>query len=177
MRPNESFVAQPVRSLQTMLRVIAKDNPKIPTVVPDGIYGPTTMSAITAFQRLYNIPITGVTDQRTWDKIVDVYEPARIRVDRAAPIEVLLEPGQILRPGDNSPYIFLLQGMLSYLSVNNTTLPMPTNSGKLDTETINSILAFQRIAALEETGEVDRLTWLYLVNYFTLSTHSHNKTF
>ena len=41
MRPPESFIEQPVRSLQTMLRVIAEDDPTFPTVVPDGIYEDT----------------------------------------------------------------------------------------------------------------------------------------
>ena len=40
MRPAESFIEQPVRSLQTMLRVLAEDDQRLPTVVPDGIYGP-----------------------------------------------------------------------------------------------------------------------------------------
>ena len=46
MRPNESFVEQPVRSLQSMLRVIAEDDPRLPVLIPDGIYGPETMAAV-----------------------------------------------------------------------------------------------------------------------------------
>ncbi len=73
MKPGESFVGQPVRSLQTMLRVIAEDGGYIPTVVPDGIYGPTTMNAIAAFQRYHSLPISGVADQTTWDKVAEIY--------------------------------------------------------------------------------------------------------
>ena len=65
MRPGESFVEQPVRSLQTMLRVIAEDDPTLPTVIPDGIYGPATMIAVTSFQRREGIPVTGIVDERT----------------------------------------------------------------------------------------------------------------
>lgn len=174
MRPNESFVGQPVRSLQTMLRLIAEDDNRIPTVVPDGIYGPTTMNAVTNFQRLYGIPITGITDQNTWEQIVTVYEAARIRVEKAAPIEILLEPGQVIKQGESNPYIYLLQGMLTYLSSNSITIPPPSTSGKLDEDTAASIIAFQKIASLAETGELDRLTWLYLVNHFTLDVHRFN---
>ena len=63
MRPGESFVMQPVRSLQTMLRVIAEDDNTLPTVVPDGIYGPSTMQAVSAFQRKYSLPVTGAVNQ------------------------------------------------------------------------------------------------------------------
>ena len=48
MRPPESFVGQPIRSLQTMLRVIAENDPSHPTLVPDGIYGPETVDAVAA---------------------------------------------------------------------------------------------------------------------------------
>ena len=58
MRPGESFVEQPIRSLQTMLRVIAEDDRRLPIIIPDGIYGPSTMVAVTAFQRREGIPIT-----------------------------------------------------------------------------------------------------------------------
>ena len=65
MRPPESFVGQPIRSLQTMLRVIAENDPSYVTLVPDGIYGPDTVRAISTFQRKHGIPVTGVTDQAT----------------------------------------------------------------------------------------------------------------
>ena len=103
MRPGESFVQQPVRSLQTMLRVIAEDDASMPTVIPDGIYGPSTMVAVTAFQRRSGIPVTGIVDEATWDRIVEAYEPALIRVGKAEPIEILLEPGEIIVIGQSSP--------------------------------------------------------------------------
>ena len=46
MRPEESFIGQPIRSLQTMLRTIAEDKAGYQSVIPDGIYGPETMSAV-----------------------------------------------------------------------------------------------------------------------------------
>ena len=105
MKPGESFVEQPIRSLQTMLRIIAEDDPRLPTLVPDGIYGPTTMNSVTAFQRLYGLPVTGVTDNATWDQIVKIYEPAFIRVGKAEPIEIIMDPGEVFRVGDSNAYI------------------------------------------------------------------------
>lgn len=175
MRPNESFIAQPVRSLQTMLRVIAQNDPRLPTVIPDGIYGPSTMNAVASFQRLYSIPVTGVTNQETWDRIVAIYEAAIIQIGKAAPIEILLEPGQVIHTGGSSPYVYLLQGMLAYLSETNVLIPAPTLSGIIDEETADALLSFQKIAALDETGELDRITWLYLVNHFTLTVHANER--
>ena len=173
MRPLESFVGQPVRSLQTMLRVISEDGGKIPTVVPDGIYGPTTMRSVSTFQRLHGLPVTGITDQATWEKIVSEFEPANIRVGKAAPIEIIMDPGQVFILGDSSPYIYLLQSMLTQLSNDHYTIDAPGHSGILDSGTSRSLRDFQRLAGLPVTGEMDKITWKHLVNQFTLNAH-HN---
>ena len=169
MRPGESFVQQPVSSLQTMLRVIAEVDPSLPTEIPDGIYGPSTMVAVTAFQRRSGIPATGIVDEITWDRIAGSYEPALIRVGKAEPIEILLEPGEIIVIGQSSPYVFLLQGMLAQLSGDNRTILYPALTGTLDTDTADSLRAFQLLAGLPATGTLDRITWRHLVKQFTLN--------
>ena len=169
MRPGESFVGQPVRSLQTMLRVIAEDDPSLPTVIPDGIYGPSTMIAVTAFQRREGIPVTGITDEGTWDQVVTAYEPALIRVGKAEPIEILLEPGQVILIGESSPYVYLLQGMLAQLSKDHSDIQLPAMTGVLDFDTSESLRGFQLLSGLPNTGTLDRITWHHLAHQFTLS--------
>lgn len=171
MRPGESFVEQPIRSLQTMLRVLSEDNRRLPTVIPDGIYGPNTMNAVAAFQRMNGIPVTGVADQFTWERIVEAYEPAQIRVGKAESIEIILDPGQVFRLGDGSPYIYLLQGMLTQLSLDHPIIVAPGNSGFIDTPTSLALSAFQKLSGLPETGELDKITWKHLVKQFTLNAH------
>lgn len=173
MRPSESFIEQPIRSLQTMLRVLSEDDHRLPTVVPDGIYGPTTMNAVTSFQRQRGLPVTGIVDQPTWDLIVESYELALIRVGKAAPIEIILDPGQVFRRGDSSPYIYLLQSMLTQLSNDHPTIDYPGHSGIMDDDTMRSLAAFQRLAGLDDTGEFDKITWKNLVHQFTLNAHHH----
>ena len=168
MRPAESFISQPIRSLQTMLRVIAENDPTLPTIVPDGIYGSETMNAINAFQRKNNLPATGVADERTWDAIVEVYEDALISIGKATPIEILMDPGQIYRLGDRSPYLYLLQSMLLYFSILQPTISAPAHNGILDSATSEALAGFQLLAGLPPTGELDKKTWKYLVNQFTL---------
>ena len=175
MRPAESFVEQPVRSLQTMLRVLAEDDSRLPTVVPDGIYGPTTMHAVSAFQRQNGIPVTGIVDQNTWDNIVRIYEVAIIRVGKAEPIEIILDPGQVFRRGDSSPYIYLLQSMLTQLSNDHPNITMPTHSGMMDDSTVRSLMDFQKLTNLPQNGEFDKIVWKQLVKQFTLNAH-HNAT-
>lgn len=175
MRPNESFIEQPVRSLQTMLRILAQDDPKYVAVVPDGIYGPATTQAVAAFQRQNELSATGAADQNTWDAIVAEYEAALVRVGKAEPIEILLEPGQILRHSDNGPYVYLLQSILIYLSQDHVAIRTPVHTGIFDDETRSALRDFQKITDLPETGELDRLTWKYLVRHFTANAHHNNR--
>ncbi|MBQ7768417.1 MAG: peptidoglycan-binding protein [Oscillospiraceae bacterium] len=171
MRPGESFVEQPIRSLQTMLRVIAEEDTRLPTVVPDGVYGPTTMQAVSAFQRQYGLPVTGITDQATWDQIVSIYEPALIRISPAESIEIIMEPGEVFRLGDSNAYIYLLQSILTQLSNDNPTISPPDHNGVLDDPTSQALAAFQLLAGLPPTGELDKITWRFLSKQFTLSAH------
>ncbi|MBR3979302.1 MAG: peptidoglycan-binding protein [Oscillospiraceae bacterium] len=173
MRPAESFAEQPIRSLQTMLRVLSEYDSALPTVIPDGIYGPTTMHAVTAFQRQNGLPVTGIVDQRTWDAIVRVYEVAIIQIGKAQPIEIIMDPGQVFRSGSTSPYIYLLQSMLTQLSNDHPAISAPSHSGMMDESTVQSLTDFQKLAGLPENGELDKVVWKHLVHQFTLNAH-HN---
>ena len=171
MRPPESFISQPIRSLQTMLRVIAEDSNNLPTVVPDGIYGQTTMKAVTEFQRTAGLPITGITDQRTWDKIAEEYESAIVRIGPAEPIQVIINPSQVFSLGDEGAVIYLTQSMLIWLSQDYDSIKQPDHTGIFDLPTQNALSAFQVLAGLEPTGQLDRITWKHLSKQFTLNAH------
>ena len=174
MKPTESFIDQPIRSLQTMLRVIALDDPTIPLIVPDGIYGQTPLRAVTAFQRRENLPLTGITDQRTWDAIVRSYQPAQARVGKAEPIEIIMDRNQVFSLGDEGPYILLMQSMLIWLFSFEEETPALQHNGRFDKDTQNALIAFQELAGLEPTGELDKYTWMHLSRHFTLSAHHHS---
>ncbi len=175
MKPEESLVGQSVRSLQTMLRTIAEADGLIPTVIPDGIYGPATVHAVSAFQRRYGLPVTGVTDQASWEKIAEIFDPALVRIGEAQPIEIILEPNQVLRRGDRNPNLYLLQAILLFLSGDYATIDPPAVSGTLDGETEQALAAFQLLAGLPPTGELDRITWQYLAHHYTLLANHHSR--
>ena len=62
-----------VRQLQQQLNRIARNYPAIPTLTADGIYGQQTANAVRAFQKIFNLPQTGVTDYATWYEISEIY--------------------------------------------------------------------------------------------------------
>ncbi len=170
MRPDESFVGQPVRSLQTMLRVIAESDDLQPSVIPDGIYGPQTVTAVSTFQRRHGLPITGVADQATWDQIVAVYEPALVEVGPVEPLEIILDPKQVIRRGESNPNIYLVQAILIVLSETYNSITAPAVTGILDIPTANALSQFQVLTLLPVTGELDRQTWKNLALHYPMAT-------
>ena len=68
-----------VRRIQDYLSYIALSLARygqpsaLAVVVPDGIYGPSTESAVRIFQKRYGLREDGVVGQDTWNKILSVY--------------------------------------------------------------------------------------------------------
>lgn len=176
MRPPESFVGQPIRSLQTMLRVIHDDDPSHPSVIPDGIYGSQTMTAVSHFQQRHGLPVTGVTDQNTWEAIVDHYNEALIRVDEAQPLYIILDPGEEIRRGQRHPHLYLVQGLLQALSEAFESISEPTHSGILDEITADSLSSFQNLSRIPMTGNLDKRTWKALALHYPQAASLLTKT-
>lgn len=171
MRPVESFIGQPVRSLQTMLRVIGNDDNIQQTPVPDGIYGEQTKQAVNQFQRNRGIPVTGIVDQNTWERIVAEYQLALVRTLPAEPLQIILNPGAVLRLGDESLNLYIIQSILLALSKVYGSVSAPSMTGILDEITAQSIASFQFLSNLPQTGEVDKLTWKYLAKIYPLAVN------
>ncbi len=62
-----------VRTIQRQLNRIAQNYPAIPTVTVDGIYGQRTAEAVRTFQRIFNLPQSGIVDFPTWYSISNIY--------------------------------------------------------------------------------------------------------
>ena len=67
----------------------------------DGVFGPQTREAVTAYQRMMGLPETGVADRRTWNELVSTYQS----VLAAQPTQEWLEQAV------GFPDIFLVEGM------------------------------------------------------------------
>lgn len=171
MRQPESFVGQPIRSLQTMLQVIARNDESYADLIPDGIYGPETMQAVAVFQRKHLLPVTGITDLATWEAIVPVFDMSLANQDTAAPIEVVWNPGIVILCGKFHPNLFLAQGMLAVLSDVYHSVSKPSLTGVLDNITADSLASFQMLAGLPITGNLDRVTWTHLSSQYPLAAN------
>ena len=48
--------------------------PQIPSVTPDGIFGPRTRAAVVAFQQMSNLAADGIVGPATWDALIRRYQ-------------------------------------------------------------------------------------------------------
>ncbi len=64
---------QKVYQMQEQLNRIRQNYPAVPYVSPDGIFGQQTANAVRTFQRVFDLPATGVVDYPTWYEISRIY--------------------------------------------------------------------------------------------------------
>lgn len=62
-----------VRQMQSQLVRIARNFPAIPSISADGIYGSKTRDAVKVFQKIFNLPQSGIVDYATWYEISNIY--------------------------------------------------------------------------------------------------------
>ena len=70
---SEGITNDDVRRLQTFLEKISQAYPSIPSVTVDGVFGEKTKEAVSAIQRIYGIPVSGVAGPVTWGLIINLY--------------------------------------------------------------------------------------------------------
>ncbi|MDR2650414.1 MAG: peptidoglycan-binding protein [Clostridiales bacterium] len=63
----------PVRTIQEQLNAISNNYPAIPKQKVDGIYGDATTEAVRTFQRIFNLPQSGIVDYATWYKLSEIF--------------------------------------------------------------------------------------------------------
>lgn len=171
MKPTESLLGQPIRSLQTMLRVLAENDDEYKVLIPDGIYGPDTMAAVRVFQRRNRLPVTGITDLETWNRIVEEYALALVEIVQPQVLCVLLNPGQCIGLGEKNAAVHLAQVILAVLSENYHCVDAPPVTGVLDGPTQDALAAFQQLSGLPITGRLDRHTWKHLALQFPMASN------
>jgi len=152
--------------------VIGENDDRLPSVVPDGIYGNDTVRAVSAFQRSAGLPVTGIADQDTWEAVVARYEPALIEQSETEPLRIILDPGQVIRRGEKNPNVYLVQAILIVLSEQYAGITPPSMSGILDLATADSLASFQQMNLLPATGELDKHTWKHLALHYPLAANA-----
>lgn len=160
--------ASPIQALQIMLRRVLPGTPYRTRLVPDGIYGEETKAAVSEFQRSHALPVTGAVDLSSWNALVAVYRSALVTTGNAEPLQIVLQPEQVIRSGEENIHIYLIQALFLALDRFYLDLPAVKVNGTHDAATTQAILWLQRRAGLPADGHVDKHTWRYLVHLYRL---------
>lgn len=169
MLTEERYIGRPVRSLQTMLRTVAKAGAPIPFIIPDGIFGSETEAAVAAFQRFVRLPVTGKVDLATHELLVIEFDKAGNNIGPAAPLEIILQPNQSIELHGQNDHLYLAQAMFLVLGTRFGNVPAIAITGTLDAQTQTALLWLQKLSGLPETGSFDRPVWRYLTRLYRSS--------
>lgn len=146
-----------ILELQKYLFAISIVNEKIPTVIPDGIYGKRTALAVRAFQAAYGLKVTGETDRITWEKIVSVYKETAEK--NVTGIEIFPDKDYTYKKGDNGLGVSVIQAVLLELGKKYNNLKPARITTIYDNQTENAVSHFQNQTNLPVNGKVDIKTW------------------
>ncbi len=168
MEPNNDarFLGRSVTSLQTMLRVIALQDSACPMVIPDGIYGEQTARAVTVQQKRAGLPQTGITDFATWQAICAAFQAALVEVEPAAPLDLVMNPNQVILAGSNNLHVLLIQAMLQSLHEVYANVDPCVLTGTCDEQTVCAIKSVQRCCGMPESGILDKRLWQLLAGLY-----------
>lgn len=149
--------------MQISLNTISTNYPAIPKIPnPTGTFDEATQAAVQEFQRIFNLPVTGIIDKSTWYQIRRIYTAVTRLAELTSQGIILSEiPEYTPTPGPAEvlPRVQAVQYFLNVLSAYYNTIPSVDISGVLDTQTRVSIIEFQKTVGLPVTGIIDEQTW------------------
>ena len=154
-----SLLAQPVRSLQYMLRRLAEDHSFLPKLAVDGVFGEKTLEAVMLFQREFHLPVTGRVDRKTWEAIRRDWLSLEKRL--ADPRDLRAFPGERSRveAGDSRDYLVLPQTMFQVLSAYLDGIVPHRADGVHGPASQDNVRWLQRAAGQKDTGVMDAPAW------------------
>lgn len=157
----------PVRTLQYYLSIIAYFNPALQPVPLNGFFDTATIDAVERFQAFYGLPVTGITDNETWNKISEIYRetvsalPSGYQGENAK-----LYPGYFLTLGMRNADVTDLQTYLSFIGSNISEIPVIPVTGYYGEQTENAVSVFQRLFGITVSGSVGPVTWAQIAREY-----------
>ena len=152
-----------VRTIQRQLNRIAVNYPAIPLSPTAGIFDQATENAVRAFQRIFSLTPDGIVGKSTWYRVKQVWAGVKQLSDIASEGLSLSEAQrlfpEILRYGDRSIGVNVVQYYLAFLGFFLPQLPPIAVNGIFDEATRDAVYTFQSYVGLPVDGIVGRDTW------------------
>lgn len=153
--------------IQYALNVLSIYYPTIPSVAITGYFDEQTRNAVIEFQKTMNIEPTGLVDRETYESLAaNLFGILETLPPEAVYLPTLRWPGVVYNLGDEAPTIYLIQEMLSYISLIIPIIPYIEPNGVFDEATQQAVIAFQNMNGFEPTGILDEQTWNSIVEVY-----------
>ena len=151
--------ANPVSSLQYMLRQLSSTYQFLPQLVVDGVFGERTLEAVMRFQREAGLPVTGVVDQTTWDAIRDAWLAQQAKTGYSRATRIFPSEGITVQEGETKEYLIVPQTMFNILAKQFEGITPCQADGCNGPASADNIRWLQKAAGLPQTGCMDTATW------------------
>ena len=153
------MVANPVSSLQFMLRQLSGTYAFLPELAVDGVFGERTLEAVMLFQREEGLPVTGTVDQATWKAIRNCWLEQQGRTGYARPARIFPSEGIQVLEGETKEYMIVPQTMFNILAKQFEGLSPCSADGCNGPASASDIRWLQKAAGLPCSGAMNTLTW------------------
>lgn len=153
------MLANPVSSLQYMLRQLSATYQFLPQLVVDGVFGERTLEAVMRFQQEAGLPVTGIVDQVTWDAIRDAWLAQEAKTGYARATRLFPSEGITVHEGETKEYLIVPQTMFNVLTKQFEGITPCEADGCNGPATADNIRWLQKAAGLPQTGCMDTATW------------------
>jgi len=166
---DEVFVSNPILSLQSLLREISFYDDEITDVIPDGIFGERTKTAVMDFQKKNNMEQTGEVNYETWKRIVESNRQTRRKHNPPRDIAIYPSAEFVINPYDQMAEVIIIQVIMNSIAEQFTNIPKNEMSGVHDETSMNTVKVFQKIFNMEESGIINKIFWDYLTGLYEVS--------
>ena len=152
-----------VKSMQIFLNRISRNYPAIPKIPQtDGIFDTSTVEAVRVFQEVFDLDVTGVINEATWYRIINIYTSVKrlaelnsegIAIEEVTPLYM-----EDLSIGMQGNEVKQLQYLLAVIGAYYEAVQPVEITGYFGEETEKSLKSFQRVFGIPQTGSLDRQT-------------------
>ncbi len=157
-----------VSSLQFFLDYLSAFYETIPPVTIDGSFGIETEQAVRDAQQTFGLTPDGIVGEVTWNTLYNAY----LGIIDSIPVQyiegnVLPYPGYLLRIGDESEIVRVMQEYLTYISSSFPEIPEVNPTGYFGNITREAVKAIQELYGLTPNGVVGVGTWRAITDLYT----------
>lgn len=153
------------QTIQYYISVIALFNDKVQSGDVDGIFGPDTKESVESFQEAYNLPITGIVDRVTSDKLEEVYKTFMDQIPEDVTNKYFKKfPGRQKIIGTKNDNVLLMQQYLNMIAKVYKTIPVVDETGFFGEKTARAVSAYQEQFGIPVTGGIGPITWYSIID-------------